>query len=186
VKVTGCCEKSEGMKLKKSPTGMVVLMTLLWLSGWVAEAVAGPGMRHGLRHRMHQHDMHHSEGFIGSGFCPQTRATAHAPDEIYNLPNPLPLNAENISAGEALFRVAQPTACKICHGVTGNGLGMMAQGLQPPPRNFTCKETMQTLPDGQLFWIIQNGSPGTGMPHYPELSDTETWQLVLYIRRFVE
>jgi mono/diheme cytochrome c family protein len=184
--VRDCRENAGSVELKKSPIWIAALLTVLWLSGFVAEALAGPGMRHGLRHRMHQHDMHHSEGFIGSGFCPQIRATAHAPDEVYNLHNPLPANAENITAGEALFRGSQPTACKICHGVTGNGLGMMAQGLQPPPRNFACKETMQTLPDGQLFWIIKNGSPGTGMLRYQELSDAEVWQLVLYIRRFVE
>ena len=90
-------------------------------------------------------------------------------------------------AGESLFQIeAQPTACKICHGVMGNGLGIMAQGLNPPPRNFACRETMKTISDGQLFWIIRNGSPGTGMPAFKNLKDREIWLIVLYLRKLSE
>ncbi len=41
---------------------------------------------------------------------------------------------------------------------------------------------MDAIPDGQLFWVIRNGSPATGMLSHPELSDEETWQVVRYIR----
>ncbi len=61
---------------------------------------------------------------------------------------------------------------------------MMAQGLSPMPRNFTCSETMKEISDGQMFWIIRNGSPGTGMPAYKFLSEDEIWKLILYIRHF--
>jgi mono/diheme cytochrome c family protein len=130
------------------------------------------------------HHLHHSDGFVGSGVCPQLRATARAPDEIYNLKNPVEPSMENAFRGESFFQTdAQPTACKVCHGSVGNGMGMMAQGLQPPPRNFTCSETMKEIPDGQLFWIIKNGSPGTGMPAYKDLNDEAVWQIIHYIRR---
>ena len=66
------------------------------------------------------------------------------------------------------------------------GLGMMSGGLNPPPRNFMCKETMQNIPDGQLFWIIKNGSPGTGMPAFSDLTDEQVWQLVILIRNLNE
>ncbi len=156
------------------------------LSAIGGDLFAGPGMHHGLRHRLHAHDLHHGEGFMGEGVCPQVRATAQAPEDIRQLANPLKDNLKNRTAGEALFNTdAQPTACKVCHGVTGNGLGMMAQGLNPPPRNFTCKETMAEVPDGQLFWIIKNGSPGTGMPPYfRTLADQQIWQIILYLRQF--
>jgi hypothetical protein len=40
--------------------------------------------------------------------------------------------------------------------------------------------------DGELFWIIKYGSPGTGMaasiPHM--LSEEEGWKLVAYVRTF--
>lgn len=139
------------------------------------------------RHRGTPHGLMHSMGRGGSGFCPQRRSTQKAPDGLYHQKNPLPANQENIDAGRALYHIdAQPTACKICHGADGNGLGMMTDGLNPKPRNFTCRETMKTVTDGQMFWIIKNGSPGTGMLPYRELSEDQIWQLVLYIRKFAE
>ncbi|GJL79565.1 MAG: hypothetical protein NPINA01_25540 [Nitrospinaceae bacterium] len=127
----------------------------------------------------------HSMGFQGKGVCPQLRVTAQAPEDIYRQKNPLEPTQENLDAGQSLFRIdSQPTACKICHGVKGNGFGMMAPGMNPPPRNFTCAETMKDIPDGQLFWVIRNGSPGTGMPAYPELNEKQIWQIVLHLRSF--
>jgi hypothetical protein len=38
------------------------------------------------------------------------------------------------------------------------------------------------IPDGQLFRIIQNGSPGTSMPSFKALRDEQVWQGVLYLR----
>ena len=61
---------------------------------------------------------------------------------------------------------------------------MMAQGLATLPRNFTCSQTMKDISDGQMFWIIKNGSPATGMPAYRFLSGDEIWKLILYIRHF--
>ena len=59
--------------------------------------------------------------------------------------------------------------------------------MEPPPRNFTCEKVMEALPDGQLFWVIKNGSKGTAMPaHKFSLRDDQIWQLILFIRRFLE
>ncbi len=147
-------------------------------------------MHHGRPHGGHhgRHSMHHGMGRRSQGICPQTRTTAQAPNEIESLKNPLESTRENLDRGESLYqRTAEPTACKVCHGPTGNGFGMMAQGLSPMPRNFSCNETMSKITDGQMFWIIKNGSPGTGMPAFKLfLSDEEIWQLILYIRRFSE
>ena len=141
------------------------------------------GRAHGGRHERHQH--HHGMGRGGQGFCPQTRSTAQAPDEIAQQKNPFESNSENFIKGESLYQwTAEPTPCKICHGPVGNGLGMMAQGLSPMPRNFTCSQTMKEISDGQMFWIIKNGSPGTGMPAFKFLSDDDVWKLIIYIRHF--
>ena len=108
-----------------------------------------------------------------------------APDKIAQQKNPFKSNAENFIRGESLYQwTAEPNPCKICHGPAGNGLGMMAQGLPAMPRNFTCSQTMKDVSDGQMFWIIKNGSPATGMPAYKFLSDDEIWKLILYIRHF--
>ncbi|MDH3256089.1 MAG: c-type cytochrome [Nitrospinota bacterium] len=141
------------------------------------------GRPHGGRHERHQ--MHHGMGRGGQGICPQTRTTTPAPDKIAQQKNPLESNSANFVKGESLYQwTAEPSPCKVCHGPTGNGLGMMTQGLSPMPRNFTCTDTMKEVSDGQMFWIIKNGSPGTGMPAYKFLSDDEIWKLIIYIRNF--
>ncbi len=141
------------------------------------------GRPHGGRHERHQ--QHHGMGRAGQGICPQTRTIAQAPDKIAQRKNPFEFNAENFIKGESLYQwTAEPNPCKICHGPTGNGLGMMTQGLPAMPRNFTCSEIMRDISDGQMFWIIKNGSPATGMPAYKFLSDDEIWKLILYIRHF--
>jgi mono/diheme cytochrome c family protein len=118
-----------------------------------------------------------------SGECPQKRQTARAPSAFFNRTNPLPLTPENLQKGENLYlQTAKPLACKICHGESGNGQGDPDFASTPPARNFTCGAQMNGIPDGQLFWIIRNGSPGTAMPAHPGLSEDEIWKLVLYIR----
>ncbi len=134
-------------------------------------------------HRGEAHEELLLEG--ASGACPQERKTPDAPTEYLRMQNPLQLNEENLKAGETLFKVdARPTPCLVCHGFKGNGMGIIYDQLEPKPRNFTCYYTMSELADGQLFWIIKNGSPGTRMPAFGVLSDEQVWQLILYIRQF--
>ena len=117
--------------------------------------------------------------------CPQFRKTQQAPEEYLKLKNPLPPSHENIFAGQTLFHFdAKPGPCRVCHGISGNGLGFLFRQLSPSPRNFTCSQTVDPLPDGQLFWIIRNGSPGTAMPAFKNLDEDQIWQLIHYIRHF--
>lgn len=152
------------------------MLVVLWAAeGLCLEPVVSvkPVVRGGASQGVHQ----------DAGICPQARDTAKAPDEIYDRINPLPPTPQNILAGETLFNIeARPVVCKVCHGFHGDGMGIMFQQLLPKPRNFTCYYTMQDIPDGQLFWIIQNGSQGTKMPAFGYLSEDQIWQLVLYIR----
>ncbi|HMZ56166.1 MAG TPA: c-type cytochrome [Nitrospira sp.] len=118
-----------------------------------------------------------------SGVCPQPRKTVKAPADFLAKTNPLPVTDATIQAGKTLFlQTAQPVVCAMCHGEKGNGQGLMGAALIPPPRNFTCGSTMKDLPDGQLFWIIKNGSPGTGMMSFAALPDEQVWQLIAYVR----
>ncbi|MCP9468874.1 MAG: c-type cytochrome [Nitrospira sp.] len=118
-----------------------------------------------------------------TGGCVQPRKTAKAPDELLRMTNPIPASASAIAEGRALFlKTAQPVACALCHGEQGDGKGLMGAALVPQPRNFTCGAMMEHIPDGQLFWIIKNGSPGTGMMAFAGLTDEQVWQLIRYIR----
>ena len=122
-------------------------------------------------------------GGAQGGVCVQPRKTATAPEDFLTKTNPLPSSASAIQAGKGLFlKGAQPVPCVLCHGELGDGKGSMGAAFVPPPRNFTCGPMMRDLPDGQLFWIIKHGSPGTGMMAFPWLPDEEVWQLIHYIR----
>ncbi|MBT5550565.1 MAG: c-type cytochrome [Nitrospina sp.] len=117
--------------------------------------------------------------------CTQKRKTPKAPSKTYKQTNPLEATPENISAGKILYQKgAKPLACFQCHGTNGSGDGKMARGMKPEPRNFSCKAMMENIPDGQLFWVIKNGSKGTGMMGFKTLNDDQIWQVVSYIRQF--
>ena len=117
--------------------------------------------------------------------CVQKRKTPQAPGNIFKQANPLGVTAENISAGEKLYtKGAKPLACIQCHGAMGKGDGKIAMGMTPKPRDFSCLAMMKDIPDGQLYWVIKNGSKGTGMMGYKTLKDEQVWQIVSYIRQF--
>ena len=103
--------------------------------------------------------------------------------------NPLPAVPEVLLKGKALFE--RKAFCRACHGADGKGLGTdldysTFKGLLP--RNFTEKLWQQARTDGELFWILKNGSPGTDMaPFIPLiLTEEEAWQIVRYVRSFGE
>jgi hypothetical protein len=106
------------------------------------------------------------------GACPQSRQTHRAPGNIHDMKNPLEPSAKNLKKGKVLFQSrAKPLACKHCHGLKGDGKGYKAVNMIPPPRNFTCAKTMKEITDGQMFWIIKNGSKNTEMQAYDTLKD---------------
>lgn len=98
--------------------------------------------------------------------------------------NPLAPTPEMIGKGKALFE--GKAFCKACHGADGKGLPKDLELKGPLPRNFTDKQWQAARTDGELFWILRNGSPGTDMaPFIPlVLSEEEAWQVLLYVRSF--
>jgi mono/diheme cytochrome c family protein len=114
------------------------------------------------------------------GPCPQPRKTKSAPANLVNASIPA---SASVEAGKKIFeKSAKPMACKMCHGSEGNGAGKLGKALKPQPRNFTCSATMKSVSPGQMFWIIKNGSKGTGMmAHGKTLKDKQIWDVVKYI-----
>ncbi|MFQ5456450.1 MAG: c-type cytochrome [Nitrospirota bacterium] len=99
--------------------------------------------------------------------------------------NPIPNTPENIEKGKALFH--EQGTCFNCHGEEGRGDGPAGIVLDPGPRNFTNPEFHKARTDGELFWVIKNGSPGTGMVPLTGvpgavISEEEAWTIILYER----
>jgi mono/diheme cytochrome c family protein len=101
--------------------------------------------------------------------------------------NPLPATEETIEKGKRLFQ--GKAFCMTCHGKDGKGLGADIEPgtlRGPLPRNFTDQDWQKTRTDGELFWILKNGSKGTAMaPFIPLiLTEEEAWQVLRYVRSF--
>lgn len=101
--------------------------------------------------------------------------------------NPFPATAEHIAQGRTLFE--GKAFCAACHGRDGKGLGAdldYSTFRGPLPRNFTDKLWQAARTDGELFWILNNGSPGTDMASFVPLVLTEedAWHVLLYVRSF--
>jgi mono/diheme cytochrome c family protein len=100
-----------------------------------------------------------------------------APPSVANRPNPVPVNATTIELGKKLF-VAN---CLTCHGAEGHGDGPGAAALEKKPADLPkrIKETGEK--DGELFWKISEGRAPM-VTWKTQLSETQRWELVNYIR----
>ncbi|MFN3680888.1 MAG: c-type cytochrome [Nitrospira sp.] len=115
------------------------------------------------------------------------RVPADQLDEVRGWTNPLPATPEVIEKGKQLFH--GKAFCVTCHGKDGKGLGSDIEPgtvRGPLPRDFTDKEWQAARTDGELFWILKNGSKGTAMaPFVPLiLTEEEAWMVLRYVRSF--
>ncbi|OGW61706.1 MAG: hypothetical protein A2638_00485 [Nitrospirae bacterium RIFCSPHIGHO2_01_FULL_66_17] len=111
------------------------------------------------------------------------RTTPTAPPEFLALKNPVPVTPEALGDAALLYK----KKCKKCHGADGKGRGSATKGMKIKPRDYTDGKLMSTLVDGQLVWIILNGSDRetTEMEGFNgKITDAEAWNLVHYIRSF--
>ena len=91
---------------------------------------------------------------------------------------------EIVAEGKKLFE--GKGTCVNCHGKEGNGQGPAGKVLNPGPRDFTNCKFHKKRKDGELFWVVKNGSPGTGMVSMipATISEEEGWKVLAYERSF--
>ncbi len=103
--------------------------------------------------------------------------------EARALTSPLPRSPEIVAQGKVLYD--GQGGCFNCHGKDGDGNGPLAAQLQPSPRNFQHHSFWRHRTEGEIFWVIKNGSAGTSMVGFGgQLTDGEIWALIQYIRSF--
>ena len=112
------------------------------------------------------------------------RVPADQIEEAKTWRNPFPSTPENIETGKKIFQ--GKAFCVTCHGKDGKGLGNIPGLRGKLPRNFTDKAWQATRTDGELIWILKNGSPGTDMASFVPLvlTEEEAWHVLLYVRSF--
>jgi predicted CXXCH cytochrome family protein len=93
--------------------------------------------------------------------------------------NKNPLEVTGVALGEA--REDFDARCSSCHGLDGGGVTPIGRNLYPKPPDLRAAQT-QSLTDGELEYIIENGVRLTGMPAWNQLPQAELWKLVGYVR----
>jgi len=90
--------------------------------------------------------------------------------------SPVPYDVAAVAHGTARF--AQ--ACSSCHGAAGRGDGPAAAALPVPPADLVAHFPHHR--EGDMFWWIAHGLPGTPMPAFsPPFSDTQVWEVVQFL-----
>ena len=94
------------------------------------------------------------------------------------LKNPVPVTAESVAAGKALFL----QRCQGCHGPDGRGGPVIGYAKVPP--NLTDDKWEYGGSDGEIFDTIKSGVP----PDYDmepwgdRIKDVDIWNLVNFVR----
>ncbi len=110
------------------------------------------------------------------------RMVRHAavPPDLRDAKNPVPLTPQVLADGRAHFA----DHCAACHGNDGKGDSGMGKQMYPKTPDMTLAAT-QSLSDGELFSVIENGVRLTGMPGFGNgtaESAYGSWALVHFIR----
>jgi mono/diheme cytochrome c family protein len=108
------------------------------------------------------------------------RVPADQLEEIQEIESPFETTPERIEKGREIF--FGKGLCVTCHSKNGKGVRMPGHA----PRNFTDAKWQDARTDGELMWVLKNGSPGTGMPQRvgKVLSEEEGWNVIQFIRTF--
>lgn len=103
--------------------------------------------------------------------------TPVAPGSARLMHSPIPLDANQLAAGRDIYQ----QNCQSCHSVTGKGDGPAAAALNPKPFDLTVHAPLHA--EGELYWWVTNGIPGTAMVGWEsKLTDLQRWQVVGYVR----
>ena len=95
--------------------------------------------------------------------------------------NPVAATHESLTRGREIFL----SQCAGCHAIDGSGKTPVGVNLYPRVPDLRAAAT-QSLSDGDIHYIIENGVQLTGMPAWgnPHLqSSDDSWKLVGFIRR---
>jgi len=104
-----------------------------------------------------------------AGFAADGAWLRKVPESDRQRVNPFAGKADAAEAGKLLF--AQN--CAKCHGEDALG-----RRNRPSLRS----ERVHTATDGEIAWILRNGSVWKGMPSWSSIPEPERWQIVAYLR----
>jgi cytochrome c len=102
------------------------------------------------------------------------------PIEQRNTQNPIPMSPDVIKESLAHFA----DHCALCHANDGSGQTPIGKNVNPKALDLRLPD-IQSMSDGEIFWVIHNGIRFTAMPAWGEgdpAEDKDSWKLVHFIR----
>lgn len=93
----------------------------------------------------------------------------HVPDRDRTMKNPLAADHDAAAAGAKLYA----RHCAECHGENG-------EGKNGHPALVSAR--IRHASDGEIQWLLRNGSLRNGMPSWSSLPIAQRWQLIAHIR----
>ena len=89
---------------------------------------------------------------------------------------PIPVNLELLERGENRYKIF----CTPCHGLQGDGNGMVAmRGMKHPPSYH--EERLRQVSNGYIFDVITNGF-GAMLGYSAQIPPRDRWAIVAYVR----
>jgi hypothetical protein len=89
---------------------------------------------------------------------------------------PLPVNRDLLERGEERYKIF----CSPCHGLQGDGKGMVAmRGMKAPPSYH--QDRLRQAPNGYFYDNITNGF-GQMLGYSAQIPPRDRWAIVAYIR----
>ena len=102
------------------------------------------------------------------------------PIEKRNAQNPIPLSPDVMKESLAHFA----DHCALCHANDGSGQTPIGKNVNPKAPDLRLPD-IQSMSDGEIFWVIHHGIRFTAMPAWGEgdpAQDKDSWKLVHFIR----
>ncbi len=89
---------------------------------------------------------------------------------------PLPLTPELLKRGQERYKIF----CTPCHGIQGDGNGMVSmRGMKHPP---TFQEPrLRQVPNGYLYDVVTNGF-GAMLSYSAQIPPSDRWAIIAYVR----
>jgi copper transport protein len=117
---------------------------------------------------------------IAGGFVVSAARSLVLVTPDHRLTHPVDTSGGAITYAGSLYQAN----CAVCHGVEGRGVGSSNLAHLHGSSADLTSGSAEAQSDGDLFYWIGRGVPGTRMPAFGQaLSDDERWQLVAYLRR---
>jgi hypothetical protein len=89
---------------------------------------------------------------------------------------PLPLTPELLERGRERYKIF----CTPCHGIQGDGNGMVSlRGMKHPPSYHDPR--LRQVPNGYLYDVITNGFGGM-LSYSAQIPPADRWAIVAYVR----